>query len=183
MRRCSPGTAALAGDRYRPILPQRSHGVLSRDASRERRGLASTDSGGNDVVGHGIECRDKVGTVCKRDDGRVPRITQGRKAMGLGVFTAAELTVMRRLIKSERDVRIAKDAPRTFRERGSLGQIVQRELQWMRRIQLRSAGLDFLDCLDGFKERCHLLVPRLAHKSVEGQRRKAGQKRYHGQRQ
>ena len=43
--------------------------------------------------------------------------------MGLGVFTAAEWTAMGRLIESERDVRIAQQAPRTPRERGSLGQI------------------------------------------------------------
>ena len=81
--------------------------------------------------------------------------------MGLGVFAAAESTVMRRLFESERDVRIAQEAPRTFRERGSLGQIFHRELQWMRRIQLRGAGLDFLDCLDGFKERYRFLGPGL----------------------
>jgi hypothetical protein len=97
--------------------------ALSRDATRERQELASTDSDGNDGVGHGIECHDKAGTVCKRDDGRVPGIAQGRKAMGLGVFTAAEWTAMGRLIESERDVRIAQQAPRTPRERGSLGQI------------------------------------------------------------
>ena len=65
------------GDRYGPILPQRSHDALSMDANRERRGLACTDSHGNDVVGRGIDCHEKAGTVRKSDDGRVPRIAPG----------------------------------------------------------------------------------------------------------
>ena len=99
-----------------------------------------TDSGGNGGVGHGIECHGKVGTIGKRDDGRVPRITQFLKATGLRVFGTAEMTVMRRRIEGERDVRITQEAARAFRERRSLGQIFHRDLQRMRRIQLRADG-------------------------------------------
>ena len=146
-------------------------------------GLLLADSGGNERVVYGIECHLKVGTVCKRDGGRVPRITQVLKPRGLRVFGAAEMTVMRRLVENERDVRIAQKAPRTFRERISLGQIFHRELQRMRRIQLRGAGLDFLDCSDGFKERYRFLVPGSDHKGEEGHQREAAQECHHGQRQ
>jgi hypothetical protein len=88
--------------------------------------LGCTESAGNEAVGHGIERHEKARAVSKRDDGRVPRIAQVRKAMGLVLLSAADLTVMRRLIENERDRRIAQQAPRTFRKRGSLGQIVHR---------------------------------------------------------
>jgi len=48
---------------------ERSRGALSTDAGRGRRELASTESGRNDGVGHGIEGHDKAGTVSKRNDG------------------------------------------------------------------------------------------------------------------
>jgi len=95
--------------------------------------------------------------------------------MGLGFLSAAELAVMRRLIESERDVRIAQKAPRTLRERKSLGQVVHRELQRMRRIQLHAAGLYLLDRIDGFKEGYRSLVPGSDDKGEEGHQRKAAQ--------
>ena len=90
------------------------------------------------------------------------------------------MSVMRRLVEKESDVGIAQQAPRTFRERESLRQIFHRELQWMRRVQLRNAGVDSLECQDGFKEcpsswvpGCHDFLGCPAYKIVEGQRSKA----------
>jgi hypothetical protein len=76
--------------------------------------VACTDSDGNDGVGHGIKCLEDVGAVGKRDDGRVPRIAQDRKARGPWVFSAAESSLMGRLVEKERDMGIAQEAPRTF---------------------------------------------------------------------
>ena len=76
--------------------------------------LLLTGSDGNGGVGHGIEGHEKVGTVGKGADGRVPRIAQGRKARGLRVFRAAEVMLVRWLFETEGDVRIAQKAPRTF---------------------------------------------------------------------